>query len=126
MSSATVFVVDDEASMRRSLGRLLRAAGYDVELFACANDFLRREPDDRVGCMVLDVKMPDLDGLGLQQLLAKTDRCVPIIFITGHGDVPTSVRAMKAGAVDFLSKPFRARALSVRLRAVLGRKSRQP
>jgi FixJ family two-component response regulator len=108
MSTHTVFVVDDELSVRKSLGRLLRAAGYHVESFASAGEFLRREPEEKVGCLVLDVKMPDQDGLELQQVLAETDRCLPIVFITGHGDIPTSVRAMKAGAVDFLSKPFDA------------------
>ncbi|UCE03690.1 MAG: response regulator transcription factor [Candidatus Latescibacterota bacterium] len=108
MSTHTVFVVDDESSVRKSLERLLRAAGYHVESFASADEFLRGEPEERIGCLVLDVKMPDLDGLELQQVLAEADRCLPIVFITGHGDIPTSVRAMKAGAVDFLAKPFDA------------------
>ena len=102
----TVFVIDDEPSVRKSLGRLLGAAGYRVETFASAGEFMQRQPDDRVGCLVLDVQMPDLNGLELQQALTAGDRCFPIVFITGHGDIPTSVRAMRAGAVDFLSKPF--------------------
>ena len=101
----TVFVVDDEASVRKSLGRLLRAVGYRVEVFDSAREFLQRDLDVEVGCLVLDVQMPDLNGLELQQALAEKDRSLPIIFITGHGDIPMSVRAMKAGATDFLSKP---------------------
>jgi FixJ family two-component response regulator len=101
-----VFVVDDELSVRKSLGRLLRAAGYRVELFASAREFLRREPEDAPACLVLDLQMPELSGLGLQQELVDAGRGVPIVFITGHGDIPTSVRAMRAGAVDFLAKPF--------------------
>jgi len=101
----TVFVVDDEPSVRKSLGRLLRAAGYRVEAFASAREFLQRDLGVEVGCLVLDVQMPDLNGLELQQALAEKDRSLPIVFITGHGDIPMSVRAMKAGATDFLSKP---------------------
>lgn len=102
----TVFVVDDEPSVRKSLGRLLKAAGYRVEAFASAKEFLQSGPHDGVGCLVLDVQMPDLNGLELQQALVASERGLPIVFITGHGDIPTSVRAMKAGALDFLSKPF--------------------
>jgi FixJ family two-component response regulator len=105
-SERTVFVVDDELSVRKSLSRLLKAAGFHVETFASAMEFLRQEIEPRVGCLVLDMQMPELNGLELQQALAETDRCLPIIFITGHGDIPTSVRAMKAGATDFLAKPF--------------------
>ena len=101
-----VFVVDDEPAVRKSLGRLLKAAGYRVEIFASAKEFMERGRQDEVGCLVLDVQMPDLDGLQLQQALAREDRSLPIVFITGHGDIPMSVRAMKAGATDFLSKPF--------------------
>jgi FixJ family two-component response regulator len=103
---ATVFVIDDEPSVRKSLGRLLKAAGYHVEVFASAREFLEREWRNETGCLVLDLQMPDLNGLELQQALAQTDRSLPIVFITGHGDIPTSVRAMKAGATDFLPKPF--------------------
>src|SRR2546425_8233070 len=105
-AESTVFVVDDEPSVRKSLGRLLKAAGYRVEAFASAREFLQRGPDVGVGCLVLDVQMPELNGLELQQALTETDRSLPIVFITGHGDIPMSVRAMKAGAMDFLSKPF--------------------
>jgi FixJ family two-component response regulator len=110
-SDVTVFVVDDEPSVRRSLARLLRAAGYRVEIFASAAEFLRAAPVEAVGCLVLDVQMPDLNGLELQQALGAADRRLPIVFITGHGDIPMSVRAMKAGAMDFLSKPFDAKDL---------------
>jgi len=101
-----VFVVDDELSVRKSLSRLLKAAGFHVETFASARDFLRHGIEQSVSCLVLDMQMPELNGLELQEALSKTDRCLPIIFITGHGDIPTSVRAMKAGATDFLAKPF--------------------
>jgi len=101
-----VFVVDDELSVRKSLSRLLTAAGFHVETFASARDFLQHGVEKSVSCLVLDMQMPELNGLELQQALAETDRCLPIIFITGHGDIPTSVRAMKAGATDFLAKPF--------------------
>ena len=101
-----VFVADDDASVRRSLARLLKSAGHAVEVFASADEFLQAERREGVGCLVLDVQMPGLNGLELQTALAERGSCLPIIFITGHGDIPMSVRAMKAGAVDFLSKPF--------------------
>jgi FixJ family two-component response regulator len=106
-----VFVVDDDPSVRRSLGRLLKSAGHRIELCASAGEFLQRERLVGTGCLVLDVQLPGLDGLELQQVLNSTDCPLPIIFITGHGDIPMSVRAMKAGAVDFLAKPFVADAL---------------
>lgn len=106
LPSHTVFVVDDDASVRRSLGRLLKSAGHPVEIFASADEFLQRQHYDGVGCLVLDVQMPGLNGIELQRTLAQKDYCLPIIFITGHGDIPMSVRAMKSGAVDFLPKPF--------------------
>lgn len=106
-----VFVVDDEPSVRKSLDRLLKAAGYRVETFASASEFLARRREDEICCLVLDVQMPDVNGLELQQTLAQSDRPVPIVFITGHGNIPTSVQAMKAGATDFLSKPFDAKDL---------------
>lgn len=103
---AIVFVVDDDPSVRKSLGSLIRSAGYGVETFASAQQFLEGRRADVPGCLVLDVKMPGLGGLDLQQRIAELRIEIPIIFITGHGDVPTSVRAMKAGAVEFLTKPF--------------------
>jgi FixJ family two-component response regulator len=104
----SVFIVDDDAAVRKSLVRLLNSAGYRSESFASAEDFLDRwERDPAHGCVLLDIQMPGLDGLQLQQKLQMSDLLIPIIFITGHGDIPMSVKAMKAGAVDFLSKPFR-------------------
>lgn len=100
-----VFVVDDDVSVRESLELLILSAGWQPETFASAEDFLERSRVDGPSCLVLDVALPNLDGLDLQKrIVDRTD--MPIIFITGHGDVPTSVRAMKAGAVDFLTKPF--------------------
>jgi len=103
---AAVFVVDDDTSVREALRGLLRSAGFAVETFASAREFLARAPSDLPACLVLDVGLPDLSGLDLQQRMAEMNREIPIVFITGHGDVPTSVRAMKAGAVEFLTKPF--------------------
>jgi FixJ family two-component response regulator len=104
--SAVVFVVDDDASMRRSLDTLLRSLGLDVRLFASAQEFMSAERPDAPGCIVLDVRMPGMSGLAFQQELAKAGIALPVIFVTGHGDVPMTVRAMKAGAVEFLTKPF--------------------
>jgi DNA-binding NtrC family response regulator len=102
-----VFVVDDDASMRDSLSDLLGSAGLNVQTFASAREFLASPRPDGVGCLVLDVQLPGFSGLDLQQELAKLDVPIPIIFITGYGDIPTSVRAIKAGAIEFLTKPFR-------------------
>ena len=110
-SKSIVFVVDDEMSVRKSLRRLLTAAGYEVEVFSSAREFLDRGREEEAGCLVLDIQMPDLNGMELQEALAGTDPPIAIVFITGHGDIPTSVRAMKAGATDFLSKPFDAKDL---------------
>ena len=105
-NAPTLFVVDDDPSVRAALSLLLRSTGYNVETFASADDLLARRPFDGPGCILLDVQMPGLNGLDLQQVLSVTDRPLPIIFITAHGNIPMSVRAMKAGAVDFLTKPF--------------------
>jgi FixJ family two-component response regulator len=102
----TIFVIDDDASVRKSLSRLLRSLEFEVETFASAELFLDRDPYDGVGCIILDVSMPGLDGLTLQDKLSQADYTMPIIFISGHGDIPMSVRAMKKGAADFLPKPF--------------------
>jgi FixJ family two-component response regulator len=102
----TVFVVDDDASLRGALARLLHSAGYQTEIFASAEGFLAQSRFDAPGCILLDLRMPGLNGLELQQALAAADPQLPIVFITGHGDVPMSVRAMTAGAEDFLPKPF--------------------
>jgi FixJ family two-component response regulator len=106
-TDAVVFVVDDDASMRESLRNLIRSVGIRVELFASAQEFLRSKHPDVPGCLVLDVRLPGLSGLDLQRRTAEAGLQIPIIFITGHGDIPMSVRAMKAGAVEFLTKPFR-------------------
>lgn len=107
----TVFVVDDDHSVRRSVVRLLKAAGFRVEGFPSAEAFLEGERPEGPGCVVLDVRMAGMSGLELQQRLSRMGRRMPIVFITGHGDVPMSVEAMKAGAVDFLLKPFDDEAL---------------
>jgi FixJ family two-component response regulator len=101
-----VFVVDDDDSVLKALGRLLRSHQFHVEAFSSAREFLHRDRPNTLGCLVLDVRMPGLDGLELQHKLNEVNANLPIIFITGHGDVPMSVQAMKAGAVDFLPKPF--------------------
>jgi FixJ family two-component response regulator len=103
---ATIFVVDDDPSVRRGLERLLRAAGHRVESFPSAREFLDRAEYDGPRCLVLDVRMPGQSGLDLHDRLVASGRDIPVIFITGHADVPMAVRAMKSGAVDFLPKPF--------------------
>ena len=107
MSTPAVFVVDDDVSVRESLELLLRCAGWRVETFASAQEFLARPPANCASCLVLDVSLPGLSGLDLQKYLASDRTDMPIIFITGHADIPMTVRAMKAGAVEFLTKPFR-------------------
>jgi FixJ family two-component response regulator len=106
-AESLVFVVDDDAPMRESLKNLLRSVGLRVEAFTSAQEFLRSTRPDVPGCLVLDVRLPGLSGLDLQRRLAEVDMAMPIIFITGHGDIPMTVQAMKAGAVAFLPKPFR-------------------
>ena len=106
-----VLVVDDDVSVRESLEALIRLAGWRVETFSSAGEFLDRPLDEAPSCLVLDVSLPGLSGLDLQERMAELHRDIPIVFITGHGDVPTSVRAMKAGAMEFLTKPFRDRDL---------------
>lgn len=108
---AAVFVVDDDASMRRALDSLFRSVGLEVYLYASAQEFMRATRADVPGCLVLDVRLPGMSGLTFQQELAKAGIALPVIFITGHGDVPMTVRAMKAGAADFLTKPFEEQAL---------------
>ena len=104
---ATVFVVDDDEAIRDALKSLISSVGLDVETFASAREFLESRVSDIPGCLVLDVRLPGLSGLDLQSELANANIHTPIIFITGHGDIPMTVRAMKAGAVEFLTKPFR-------------------
>ena len=106
LSDASVFIVDDDALVRDSLEQLIKSVGLKVETFSSARAFLDTELPDKSCCLVLDIRMPGLSGLELQARLEKSGRSIPIIFITGHGTVPMSVKAMKAGAVDFLQKPF--------------------
>ena len=103
----SIVVIDDDASVRRALENLFRSVGFDVELFGSPQEFLHSERPDRPGCIVLDVRFPGRSGLDMQRDLAAADAQLPIIFITGYGDIPMSVRAMKAGAIEFLTKPFR-------------------
>jgi FixJ family two-component response regulator len=104
---SVVFVVDDDSSVREAIQNLISSVGLRVETFETAQDFLRSEIRDIPGCLVLDVRLPGLSGLDLQRELSARNVTLPIIFITGHGDIPMSVRAMKAGALEFLTKPFR-------------------
>jgi len=101
-----VYVIDDDASVRRSLSLLLRSAEYRVETFLSAEEFLIKALPDSIGCIILDVKMRGMSGLDLQEHLGRNERLLPIIFITGHGDIPMGVKAVKQGAIDFLTKPF--------------------
>jgi len=102
-----VFVVDDEPSVRQALGGLFRSVGLQVELFGSATEFLQRKQPDSASCLVLDIRLPGVSGLDFQGQLLRANIRTPIIFMTGHGDIPMSVRAMKGGAIDFLTKPFR-------------------
>jgi FixJ family two-component response regulator len=106
-TDAMVFVVDDDAPMRKSLENLIRSVGLRVEVFASAQEFLRSKRPDLPSCLVLDVRLPGLSGLDVQRRTSDPGMEIPIVFITGHGDIPMSVHAMKAGAVEFLTKPFR-------------------
>jgi len=106
-----VFIVDDDDSVRKALTRLINSVGLNVETFASAHDFLKRKSHNGPACLVLDIRMPGLSGLDLQDELVAAGRAFPIIFISGHGNIPISVRAMKAGAVDFIEKPFEDQAL---------------
>src|ERR1700757_3727650 len=114
-----VFIVDDDLSVRRSTERLLRSAGLTVQTFDSAREFLKVQRPEGPACLVLDVRMPGLSGIDLQRELVQSGIHIPIVFITAHGDIPMTVRAMKAGAVEFLTKPFRSRALLDAVRAAL-------
>jgi FixJ family two-component response regulator len=109
--AARVFVVDDDASVRKSLGRVITSAGHAVELFASAQEFLACPPPSGPCCLVLDVRMPGVTGLDLQKTLAGAAHRIPVVFVTGHGDISMSVTALKGGAVDFLTKPFDKKAM---------------
>ena len=121
-----IYVVDDDASVREALGSLIRSAGLEVETFASAQEFLACSRADVPSCLVLDVQLPGLSGLDLQHELAKADVQIPIIFLTGHGDIPTSVRAIKAGALEFLTKPFNDEDLLNAIQQGIARDHRAP
>ena len=119
--NSTVLVIDDDPELRASIGRLLRSLGLDAHLFASIPDFLKSDPPDGPTCLVLDVRLPGQSGLDLQRKLVAANRELPIIFITGHGDIPMSVQAMKGGAIEFLTKPFRDQELLDAIRLGLSR-----
>ena len=123
-SDGVVYVVDDDVSVRRGLERLLRSAGYRVVTFASAREFHDRRESVRPSCLVLDIRMPGQNGLDLHDALAASGYDVPVVFITGHGDIPMAVRAMKAGAIDFLDKPFDDKELLDAVQAAIVRGSR--
>jgi FixJ family two-component response regulator len=116
-----VFVVDDDAVVRESIEDLLQSVGLDVRLFASPEDFLQARCPDVPGCLVLDVRLPEQSGLDFQRELVGTEKELPVVFITGHGDIPMSVRAMKSGAVEFLTKPFRDQDLLDAIQAAIAR-----
>jgi FixJ family two-component response regulator len=120
-SDPIVFIVDDDLSVRRSTERLVQSAGLKVQTFTSAREFPKNARFEGPACLVLDVRMPGLSGMDLQRELMKSGIQIPIIFITGHGDIPMSVRAMKAGAVEFLTKPFRSRSLLDAIRGAIER-----
>ena len=119
----TVFIVDDEAPVRKALSRLLRAAGFVVAAFASPGEFLAQHDLHKPGCLVLDLMMPGVNGMELQRALARKGSVLPIIFLTGHGDIPKSVQAMKSGALDFLTKPVNDENLLASIRAAIKRDS---
>jgi FixJ family two-component response regulator len=114
-----VFVIDDDASTRETLSSLIRSVGLQVELFGSAQEFLKSKRPDAPSCLVLDIRLPGISGLDFQRKLADSNIGIPVIFITGHGDIQMSVRAMKAGAIEFLTKPFRAQDLLDAIHAAL-------
>jgi FixJ family two-component response regulator len=116
-----VFIVDDDLSVRRTTERLVRTAGFNVQTFTSGREFLKSPRPEGPACLLLDVRMPGLDGMQLQKELTRSGISIPIIFITGHGDIPMSVRAMKAGAVEFLTKPFRSQSLLEAIRSAIER-----
>jgi len=118
-TDATVFLVDDDPGVLDSLQFLLKSNGFSVETFTSARDFLNSYDTDRPGCLVLDLSMPEMDGLALQDRLLHREPRLPIIFVTGHGDVPQCVQALKAGALDFLEKPVRSSVILERVRYAL-------
>jgi FixJ family two-component response regulator len=125
LSGPVVFVVDDDVAVQRLISRMLGLSGYFVQGFVSAEEFLNADFSPGVGCLVIDLHLPGLNGLELQQALSQAGRLLPIVFITGYGDIPTSVKAMKAGAVDFLAKPFTEEALLSAIRHALERSRKE-
>lgn len=123
-AQATVFIVDDDEAVRDSLKMLMESVDLDTEVFASAHEFLQHFDDDRSGCLVLDIRMPGMSGLELQAVLNERHSMLPVIFITGHGDVPMAVQAIRGGAQDFIQKPFREQELLDRVQQVLVEDSR--
>jgi len=119
MSEETIHLLDDDAQLRKALSRLLRSEGYDVRAYASAREFLDGNRAEEIDCLLLDVQMPELNGLELQRWLVSSGAVIPIVFLTGHGDIPMSVRAVKAGAIDFLTKPVEAETLLGAIRNAL-------
>jgi len=124
-AAAVVHVVDDDEALRTALSRLLRASGFEVRTHASAGSFLLAGPPEGPGCILLDLRMPGPDGLELQEALARREDALPIVFLTGHGDVGSSVKAMKAGAVDFLTKPVEREPLLAAIRSALERNAHE-
>jgi FixJ family two-component response regulator len=120
-ANASVLIIDDDPEFRDSVGRLLRTVGLDTQQFSSVSDFLKADPSDGPTCLVLDVRLPGRSGLELQRELAAANRQLPIIFITAHGDIPMTVQAMKGGAIEFLTKPFRDQDLLDAIEAGLAR-----
>jgi len=120
-AESIVFIIDDDPLYRRSSERLVRSVGFDAQSFETARDFLSSRRPNVPSCLILDVRLPGLSGLDLQRVLTEAGVHIPIIFVTGHGDIPMSVQAMKAGAVEFLTKPFRDQALLDAIRQAIGR-----
>ena len=125
LTKATVFVVDDDQAMRNSLKWLIESVGVHVESFASADEFLAQYQPGRAGCLVLDVRMPGMSGLDLQEHLVEHNIHIPVVIITGHGDVPMAVRAMKSGAIDFIEKPFNDEALLDAIRRAIALEEQQ-
>jgi RNA polymerase sigma factor (sigma-70 family) len=125
LTKATVFVVDDDQAMRNSLKWLIESVGVQVESYASADEFLRDYQPGQAGCLVADVRMPGMSGLDLQDYLVEHKIRIPVVIITGHGDVPMAVRAMKSGAIDFIEKPFNDEVLLDAIRRAIAREERQ-
>ena len=120
-----IYLVDDDESLRTAVGRVLRVAGYDVRAYGSAGEFLLAPRENAPSCLLLDVRLPGPSGLELQEALTRREETMPVIFLTGHGDIPMSVRAMKAGAMDFLTKPVKKEALLAAVKAALARAEEQ-